>query len=515
MRTLNSLKNIISGVSGQIITLVLQFISRTVFIHTLGIEYLGVSGLFTNVISILNITELGIGTAIVYSLYKPLAEKDIITIKATMNLYRKAYFAVGCAIACIGLILLPFLPFVMKGSTNLVNVQLIYILYVFQSVSTYWFFAYKSSLLIADQKKYIFNFIRYIIMTISTITQIALLLLFKSFMLYTVIGILSNIILNIFIAKKVDKLYPYIKNKTDDRLPKESTKEIFKNVFGMSMYKINSVIVRSTDNIVISAFISVTAVGLYANYLMITTSLIAIIKLVFSAVTASVGNLYASDTKERNEFIFRCLNMLSFWIYSVCGICLWVLFNPFITLWIGKEFLLNLEVVFLIALNFVMDGFQNVSIIYKDACGLFWKGRYRPVATAIINVVLSVLLAPKLGISGVLLGTIISRLFTTWWYEPWMIYKFAFNMSSKRYFTRYIFLFSLVVVNGILLQFLILKLPNVTWIDLIIKLIICIIMPNTVFYLVFRQKEEFNYLIDIIKHLKGSFNQNNIKEKVV
>lgn len=501
MRTVNSIKNIITSLGGQLLTLLLQFVSRTVFIHTLGVEYLGISGLFTNVISILNITELGIGTAIAYSLYKPLAEKDVKRIQANMNLLKKAYFWVGCIIAGLGLILIPFLPHIMKGTTNLVNVNVIYVLYVFQSVSSYWFFAYKSSLIQADQKKFVNNIIRYSVTLLTTVVQIVLLVLFKSFLVYTIIGITSNLTINVLVARKVDKLYPYVKGKNDQILSKEERKSVFKNIFGMSMYKINSVIVSSTDNIVISTFISVVAVGFYSNYILIASSITTIAKLCFSGITASVGNLFASESKKKNEFIFRCLCFASFWIYGFCAICLWILFNPFITLWVGKDFLLGDSIVLLIVLNFIMEGYQNISITFKDACGLFWQGKYRPVATAILNIVISLILAPRLGIAGVLLGTIISRLVTTWWFEPWMVYKYAFNMSSKKYFIRYLFAITAVILIAGLIQIMSIPMSESTWLNLLIKAVFCISIPNGVFFLIFRTSDEFKYVLGIVKQI--------------
>ena len=368
MRTINSAKNILTGVVGQILTYVLQFISRTVFIYMLGAEYLGISGLFVNVLTILSITELGIGTAIAYSLYKPLADKDIRIIQATMNLFRKAYFIIGCAIFALGFAMMPFLPYIMKGTTKLININLIFALYLFQSVSSYWFFAYKSALLQADQKKFIINLIRYAVTIATTCLQIVLLIVFKSFLLYTIVSITSNILSNILSARKADKIYPYIKNRNNEILSKESKKAIYKNIFGMSIYKLNAVILRSTDNIVISIFIGVVAVGLYSNYLIITSALIMIAKLIFSSVTSSIGNLFVSESKQKNEFIFRCLSFMSYWIYGFCAVCLWILFNPFITLWVGDTFLLDNFVVLIIVLDFAMEGFQSVSLTFKDAC---------------------------------------------------------------------------------------------------------------------------------------------------
>lgn len=501
MRTLNSLKNIVSGIGGQIISVLLKFISRTVFIYVLGKEYLGIEGLFTNILGILSIAELGIGTAIVYSLYKPLAEIDMKRTSAILNFLKRAYFLVSCVILVIGLILMPFLPYIITGTTDLVDINLIYILYVFQSASSYWFSAYKGSMLQADQKKYILNFIRYLVNVITTVFQIIILLLFESFVIYTIIGILSNLAINLITAKKVDKMYPYILTNKKETLLKDEKKDIFKNVFGASLYRINSTIVRSTDNIVISAFISTVAVGIYSNYHLIINTIITIAKMIFSSIAASIGNLYASESKEKNYFIFKTICFFSFWFYGFFAICLWILLNPFITLWLNQEFLLANFTVLIIVIDFLMDGYQQVSITYKDACGLFWYGRYRPVATAILNIIISIYLASRMGISGVLLGTILSRLFTTWWFEPYMIYKYAFHKKSNEYFIKYIAFLILVFIVGALVSILCLPFSKYNIWNFLIKVVICLVVPNTIFFILFRRTEEFKYLFKIGKSI--------------
>lgn len=504
MRTLNSFKNIITGVGGQLLTFLLQFISRTVFIRTLGSEYLGISGLFTNVITILSISELGIGTAIVYSLYKPLADGNKEKIQATMNFFKKAYFFVGCAVAVLGLILTPFLPYIMKGTTDLVNVNLIFFLYLLQSVSSYWFFAYKSLLLQADQKNYISNFIQYIVLTITICTQIVLLFLFKSFLLYLITGIASNIIFNFLVAKKVDKLYPYIKEKNDKVLPREEKKAIYKNTIALSMYKVGSTVLTATDNIVISSFISVISVGLYSNYLIITNAVRTVVRLIFSSFTASIGNLYATETKEKSEFIFRCINFLNFWIYGFCAICLWILLNPFIYLWVGTDYLFDNYVVFFIVLNFLTAGLQDAVIEYRSACGLFWHGKFRPLFSALLNVVISILLVGPLGIAGVLLGTIISRFLTTWWYDPWIVHKYAFGISPVKYFLRYFRSLIIILITGALVQLASIPFSENTWLNFFIKLLICIVVPNFLFFALYRKSKEFKYITRALKPLLSS-----------
>lgn len=501
MRTINSIRNMLSGILGQLLTIIMQFASRTIFINTLGVTYLGISGLFTNILNVLNITELGIGTAIVFSLYKPLSGNDHKKIAQTMNFLRKAYLIIGGIVAIVGLAISPFLSYMITDVDSVSNIKTIYYLYLLQSVSSYWFLSYKASILKADQKKYIDNKIRYFVTNLFVVVQILSLLFFKSFILYLIIGILSHISVNLFISKKVDKIYPYLSEYRKETLPEKEKKRIMRDVIGMSMYKINSVIVRSTDNIVISTFISTVTVGFYSNYQLIISTIITFTRLFFSSLSASVGNLFVSDKKEKSLFIFNCIALLSFWIYGFASVSLWSLLNPFITLWIGEEFLFSQIVVMVIVIDFIMDGYQQISIMYKDACGLFWRGKFRPIATALVNIVISVLLAPRIGLLGVILGTIISRLLTTWWFEPRMIHKYAFEQSSKRYYFLYFSFLILTFGAGWIVTIL----GSLKYFSLIIeimfKLILSILVPNIIYFITYRNTAEFKYMMKSLKKI--------------
>ena len=507
MRTINSFKNILTGIFGHLFRIILEFGSRTVFIYVLGVEYLGVSGLFTNILSLLNLSELGIGTAIVYSLYKPLSENNVKIIQATMNLLKRAHFYIGCVIALAGSLLIPFLPKIIKSSIDLVNLNLIYLLYLFQSVSSYWFFAYKRSILEADQKKYIINLINYAVTTVTVVTQMVLLLVFRSFLLYVLVGVISNITKNIVLSKKVDNLYPVLLEENQERLPKKEKTLIYKNLVGLSMYKISGTVLNSTDNIIISSFINIAAVGLYSNYLMITNAIVTMMNLFFSSFTASIGNLNVTETNNKKEFIFRCLNFLNFWLYGFSAICLWVLFNPFISLWVGKEYVFEDYIVALIIMNFLTQGLQNAVILYKDACGLFWQGRYRPIMSASLNIIISIVLVRPLGIVGVLLGTILSRFLTTWWFDPWMVHRYVFNKPVGHYYFRYFRSLVIIILTGLLVDAICLLFSGSTWGNLIVKLIVCMIIPNTIFLLLFRKSEEFKYIMSALKSLVSRLSQ--------
>ena len=503
-RTEKVVKNSATNVIGQGLQIALQFITRTVFIYVLGKEYLGISSLFTNILTVLSVTELGLGSAIAFCLYKPLANNDERKIRAFMQLYRRAYLFIGLAVCIIGIALLPALPYLMKDTTDLVDVRLYYLLYLAQSVSSYWFFAYKITLLNADQKQYVFNLINYSAMIISSIVRIIILVVFKSFFWYTVCGIGTQIMSNYMVSLKVDKLYPYLKGPKE-AISKEDKTTLIKNVFSTSLYKINSVIVSTIDNLLISAYISVVAVGLYGNYSLIVSSLMSIIKIVFQGMGASVGNMYQIESKEQNEKTFRAVSFLVYWIFGWCGICLAVLLNPFIKIWIGEDYLFSKITVLIIVFNFVTQGFQQPAIIYKDACGLFWQGKFRPLATAITNLIFSLILAPKYGITGIVIGTIISRFITVWWFEPKLVYKHAFKMSSKSFFVNYFIAVGVLVSLYVATEFLCSHVPGDQLMSFVAKMFVCAVFPNVIVYFLFRRTYEFRFFVGHISSIINKF----------
>ena len=505
-RTVNSLKSVATGVGGQALTFLLQFVNRIVLINTIGVEYLGISGLFTSVITILSIGELGIGTAICYALYKPLAQDDRKKICAIMNLLKKAYRIVGVSIAAFGVLFYPFLPYFMKGTTDLVDVDLIYALYIADSAFSYFFFAYKSALLQADQKKYVVNIIGNAASVVTIALRTVALAVFRSYIAYMVVQTVGNILKSLVCAVIVNRKYPYLAKGKKEKLSKTERKDIFKNLFALALNKVSITLMSSTDNLIIANRISMIVVGFYSNYALITTAITQLVRSVFSAFTASIGNLNAGEDKQKSEFVFRCLNFLNFWIYGFCAISLYNLFNPFISLVWGEEMVFGELTVLVIVLNFLTEGLQNAVLSYKDACGLFWQGRYRPLISVAVNIVLSVALAKPLGVAGIFLGTIISRFVTTWWFDARLVHRYAFGISPKKYYLRYFASLLRVCVVGGAIYFATEPFEQYGSVVLFaVRLVLCTVVPNVVFWLRFRKTEEFIYLFSSVKNLLGRF----------
>lgn len=513
MRIQNSLKNMLFGLSGQIISIVMGFIVRTVFIYTLGVEYLGVDGLFTSIFIMLSLANLGFDTAIIYSLYKPLAENDTYKIQALMNLYQKAYRLIGLVVLLIGLLLLPFLPSFMNGETKIDNINFIYLLFLLSSVSSYYF-VYKQSMIIADQRNHIISKIHIVFTILSNFLQIVLLVTIGNYIVVLITQLILRVIENVYIANKANKLYPYLTTKNNARLSKEERKTFFGDLYALLLYKISGVVINGTDNIVIAKFIGVTSVGVYSNYLLIINTLNTLLGYLFYSITASVGNLNVKEDKEKKYFIFRVLNFVNFWLYGFFTVCLWNLVNPFIMLWLGESYIFNKYILFAIILNFFTAGMQSTATTFRETTGLFKKGKYRPIIAAVINIVVSIILVKQIGIAGVFLGTVISRLCTYFWYDPYVIFKFVFKKSVKLYFIRYSLFALLLLVSLIITDIL----GNIFYthilINIVIRGILCLVIPNIIFYVAFRNTEELKYVVDLIgmliKKLKSKLSAHKV-----
>lgn len=497
----NSLRNIKAKIIGQIVNNVLNFICRTVFIYVLGEEYLGISSLYSNILLLLSVSELGFSSAVTFNLYKPLADNDIRKIRAIMHFYKKVYRVIGLVILATGLCLMPFLPSLMTGTTDKVNIYAYYLLYLAQSVVSYFFFAYKQTLLIAEQKGFIAEYASILIKLLTNILQILVLILGKSFLGYTVVGIAGGVITNLVVSVIVDKRYTYLKER-GDKLSKEEVGKIFSQVSAMFLYRICNIVGIATDNLIISANISVLMVGLYNNYYLIINVLQTLLSNVLHAFTASLGNLYVVESDKKNEQVFRCLNLVNLWFIIFSSVSCLVIFQPFITLWIGERYLFNNWIVFIIVMNFATNHMQGVVQIYKDTTGLFVKGKYRPVATVILNLGLSLILVKEIGIAGVFLGSIISRMCTTFVYDAWLIHRHAFHISPLRFYLDCFMSAGLIVLlTGVIQSICCYIAVPVSWLGIIVRGILCAVVVNAVLIPLYYRREEFKIVVNKVKIL--------------
>lgn len=503
MRAEKSFKNSVFGIISQIVSLLLRFGVQTAIIRLLGAEYLGVNGLFANVLQMLSLAELGVGSAITYNLYKPLAEGDQIRIKGLMHFYKKAYQIIGLLIAIVGVCLIPFLDKLVNGSSGVSNLTLIYCLFLSNTVASY-FFTYKRAILIADQRAYMDTNNVMVKNLLQTICQIAILYITKNYYIYLSIQVIATIISNICISKKTNKLYPYIVNN-QEQLGRQEIRKIFKDVYALMAHKVGTVIVFATDNILISMFVGVASVGYYSNYVLMKNAIDQIIAQLFNAITASVGNLNALEKKERVFETYQSILFFNFWIYGFAAIGFFTCINPFIELWAGSSYLLTMDIVLLITINFYLTGIRKTTQIFKDTVGLFWNDRYKPYVESAINLIASIVLLNKLGFIGVLIGTLISTLTTSFWIEPYVLYKHSFERPLKDYFFRFTIYTVAMVFAGVCTVFVVSFVHIGGFLALILKIIMAIIVPNSILLLLFCKTKEFKYLIRLIDQLIRRF----------
>ena len=493
-RTDNSLRNMATGVAGQVVTLILQFVYRTIFIQLLGGTYLSVNGLFTNILSIFSFAELGIGQAIVFSLYKPIRDNDIPKIQALMRLYKKTYMLIGTTIFALGLLFMPLLPVLMSDSAKDVeNLYLLYLLFVFDTGITY-FFSYHQSFLMANQKQYVLNLANSLLAIVKEVARIVLVLITKSYLPMLIFNVAFNVVQNSVHAIYINKMFPFLRGTKDAKLPAEERKGIFKNVRALLIYKVGSLALNSTDNIIITAMVGLNWVGMYSNYQVLVTSVSAFITTIFSSLTASIGNLNAGDDNEHKRRIFKVTNLATFWFYAIASVCFLVALTPTVTVWLGDAWTLDFATVVVICLNVYVSGMLYAPYNYRQTMGLFVYGKWRPIISAVVNLGVSVVLGHFWGLKGVLAGTAIARLTTNAWFDPYIVYKKGFKKNPMEYYVQYLFMAVLLVISGCI-GLLISKLYIVGGIiDILVHCVLCAVVLSGLYTIIFCRTEQFQYI---------------------
>ena len=503
MRLKNSITNIMASVFAQIIAALIGFAARQVFIASLGDEYLGVNGLFSNILSMLSLVELGIGPAIIYHLYKPLAENDEHKLQALMSLYKKAYSYIGVSVLLLGIVLSNYLHVFIKNMPDILHIKIIFLLFVINAALSY-FFSYKRSLIIADQKQYIVTVIHYIFFICLNILQVLVLYVTKDYFLFLSLQIISTLIENIVISIRADRMYPFLKRASRAVLDKEDKSDIFKYTIATVMHKIGGIFVNSTDSVLISSMVGLLETGFYSNYLLITATLNGLINQIFAAITSSVGNLGVSENSERKIFIYHVTMFINFWIYGLASIALIVLVNPFISLWLGKRLLFEPYVVLILIINFYISGMRKSTLAFREGLGLVRKDLFKPLFESVINLVASIILVRYLGLIGVFIGTTISTLTTCFWIEPVVLYYYAFKVPVRTYFTRYLIYLISVVSAGLSAWILCEKFfVQTSWLSLLYRALICFFVVNVLFVIFFHRTKEFKYLFNLGKTVCG------------
>jgi O-antigen/teichoic acid export membrane protein len=497
-RTTNTIKNLKFSFFAQILSIGLNFVTRSFFIHYLNSNLLGLNGLFSNILSLLSLVELGLGNAIVFSLYKPIANDDEEMVLKILAFFKKSYNIIAVLIFIIGVSLIPFLPFFLKESDQKVNdLILIYFLFL-MSTSLSYVLSYKRTLLIASQKQYIENINNMVINIFKNLLQILILYFFSSYIYFLIVQIVMVLLSNFLINKKANELFPFLNSDRHFELDDFDKKVILKNVASLSIHKFAGVIVFSITNILISKYIGLIAVGIYSNYFLIISSINSFIILFFNSLSASVGNLGAIEDKDKVYDTFKLTELINFWMYGASSILLYLNLNSFIQFWIGIDFIMDSNIVLILIINFYITGRRINVLTFKSAMGLFNQDRYKPIVESLINILLSLYFLEYYGLIGAFLSLLLSTLVTSFWIEPYILFKYSFSKSVFLYFRDYLIKLIILLVSFIVIFFIVNQINTDSIYGIIFKFIISFILTNSLFYLFLYRSENFIKLKQLV-----------------
>ena len=503
MRTKKALKNTIVSFVSYFILIIFGFIVQRVFKDALGKEYLGISSLYTNIMTGLNVVELGFGSAIVANMYRPVAEDNIENINSLLQYYKKIYSYVACLVLIIGLCILPFVDIIVGSRIALINLKVIFAFYLIDSVVSY-FITYKRSLLYANQKTYYTTCIHTVAVIVTNMLQILFLIYTRNFYLYLITSIVFRIIENICINYIVNRLYPYVKDGIKHQLSDEIRGDIIKKVKGLFFHKVASFVVLGSDNIIISMMpnLGITWVGIYSSYSLITTKLTSLIDSIFNSITASVGNLLVEGDLEKSYNMFKVIKLINTWIYIYISISFYFISFPFVRLWMGQDFVLDTITVFVITLNLFFGGLRASYGAFKNAAGIFFEDRFVPVLESFTNIITSIPLAYLFGLKGVLLGTMCSTMVLFIYSYPRYVYYIIFKKDLKVYVKDLMSsIVMFIITMGVTKVVMCLISFQSTFKQLFFSLIICLIIPNVVLVIMNYKTNEFDFILAILHKL--------------
>ena len=507
-RTRNASRNIIFGIILKAYQILVPFLMRTAMIYLMGVQYLGLNSLFTSILQVLNLAELGVGSAMVYSMYRPIVEDDNATICALMKLYKRYYRIIGTVIAFVGCILTPFIPKLISGSIpEDINIYALYLLNLCACVLSYWMFAYKNSILQAHQRTDVVSKITLFTNTIQYGLQLFVLWFLKSYYLYVIVMLITQAMTNIITAIYADKIYPDFKPKGE--VKKEQIREINHKIRDLFTSKIGGVIYDSSDTVVISTFLGLTVLAVYQNYFYILNAISGFIIVIFSACTAGVGNSIVVETKEKNFHDFNKFTFIICWIAGFCSCCLLCIYQPFIKLWVGEKLTLSFLAVICFVIYFFTRQLNALFNLYKDASGMWHEDKYRPLAAAMTNLVLNLILVQYIGIYGVLLSTVLAILFVG---MPWLIHNLFTIIFERKYlkeFLRSLLVYCVVVFISCVICYVFCSFINFGLVPtILVRGIVCCLVPNYIYFLIYRKTKVYKSSLDLVNNMtKGRFSE--------
>lgn len=506
-KTDNSMRNIVWGMINKGLVVIWPFIIRYLMIQKIGVEYLGLSSLFASILQMMSLAELGFGSAMVYAMYKPIADGNTREINALLSFYRFVYRGIGVIILVVGLILIPFLHNFVNGTCpEDINLYILYGIYLANTVCSYWLFAYKNSILTAYHRVDVTSKITGVVNVCVYILQCLVLLLFGNYYIYTIIIPLGTVVCNLCTEIMTRKMFPEV--KCIGTISISTKREIRKRVVALLGHKLGAVVTNSTDNLVISSFLGLTMLAIYNNYYQIMASLIGIFSIVNNSLLAGLGNSIVTDSIKKNYGILESLTFANVWIIGWCSTCLLCLYQPFISLWIGDRYLFDFEVVILFSIYFYIWKFKDMLAVYKDAAGMWWDDRWKPIVYCIVNIVLSIGLVKTIGIAGVIIGTIVSQIFVA---IPWetvvffrgYVYKDASLKGALSNYIVTLLKYTIVILLAAIISYLCCNLVNMQspLIILVYRGVICLIVPNLIYWGIFHKTKEYHFFYSRINDI--------------
>ena len=500
-RLKNSALNLATGLLGRMLTIILNFAVRTIFIHCLDEAYLSVNGLYSNILTVLSLAELGFGSAMVYHMYEPMATHNYQKVAGLLLYFKKVYFVVGVVIVALGLCVIPFMDVIIKDKPDVPLLTLYYVVFLLNSGLSYCFAAYKGTLFSADQRDYVKTNVQNMASIIQAVLQVLLLLLFRAYLVYLLVQLAGTVFVNACVAYLAGKKYPEVSKYKNEQLNDGEKQQLLKNTGALFLTKVGHVALNGTDNIIISAVVGVLWVGRLSNYTLICDSVTSVLCQITAAITGSLGNFFATEDKHAGYALFRKVEFLNFWLYGFSFIALATLLDPFIRIWAGERFVLGLPISIAIAINFFVAGYMNTLWVFRSTIGLFKQGKFRPILVAILNIILSIFLGKLWGVFGVLFATFLSRAAISLWYDPLILHRYGFEVSCKPFFARYfgrVLLLTTILIVMLTIRYVVLS-SATTVLRFAVMTMFTAIVPNAIFWLAYHRCEEYAYFRCIVK----------------
>ena len=468
------------------------FLNRTIILYIMGTQYLGLTSLFSSILSILSLADLGFGTAVVFSLYKPIAEDDYTTICEIMQFYKMIYRRIGTIILILGVIVSFFVEAIVSGeSPTEINMQLLFLIQLMNVVISYWLFAYKTSLLSAYQREDIISKISMVIIIIQYLLQFIVLYTTKNYYLYIMITPLLTLVGNVIKSVIVDKMYPFLNQQVERGLSEEIKEELVLKVRALFTHKIGGIIANSLDNIVISSFLGLTVIAVYNNYWYVYSSLVGFLTIFYTSIQAGLGNSVVIETREENFIKFRKLIYLNNWMVGWCTTCLLCLYQPFIEIWTGKDNMLPMSSVILFCLYFYINMSRRIVVTFKDAAGIWEADQFKPIVSGLANLVMNIVLVNRIGLNGVILSTIFAFLFVEIPWEMNIIFTRFFKENILEYIWIQLKHFVFWILMSIGVYYLCMQISLKGILELFVKGITCMVIPNIIVLILWKDKISF------------------------